>query len=125
MFQELFPIITSPDLDAAVRFYRDLLDCRVTYRFPDDDPEFVALRMGAASLGLAAATAERPAGTAGPRFTLWAYVDDCDAALARLRAAGVPVLVEPADQEWGERMATVADPDGNQVIIAQRRLPSG
>ncbi|MFD0745041.1 VOC family protein [Phytohabitans flavus] len=38
----------------------------------------------------------------------------------KLRAAGVKVLAEPTDQPWGERMATVADPDGNRVIIATR-----
>jgi lactoylglutathione lyase len=32
----------------------------------------------------------------------------------------VPVTQEPADQPWGGRMAFVADPDGNRVIIASR-----
>jgi lactoylglutathione lyase len=27
------------------------------------------------------------------------------------------VLFAPADQPWGERMAYVADPDGNPVMI--------
>jgi lactoylglutathione lyase len=30
------------------------------------------------------------------------------------------VAAEPADQPWGERMAEVADPDGNRVIVASR-----
>ena len=46
--------------------------------------------------------------------------DDCDAAVEHLRGHGVPVLAEPADQPWGERMAEVADPDGNRVIVASR-----
>jgi len=37
-----------------------------------------------------------------------------------LRTHGVRVLAEPADQPWGERMAEVADPDGNRVIVASR-----
>jgi len=48
---------------------------------------------------------------------LWVYADDCDAAVDRLRAAGVTVLAEPADEPWGERVARVLDPDGNQVLI--------
>ena len=48
------------------------------------------------------------------------YADDCDAAVDRLRAGGVPVIQEPADQPWGERMAIVTDPDGNRVFIATR-----
>jgi len=31
-----------------------------------------------------------------------------------------PVVVEPADQPWGERLAEVADPAGNRVIVALR-----
>lgn len=30
------------------------------------------------------------------------------------------MLEEPADQPWGERMATVTDPDGNRVIVPTR-----
>jgi lactoylglutathione lyase len=44
----------------------------------------------------------------------------CDATVEHLRGHGVPVLAEPADQPWGERMAEVADPDGNRVIVASR-----
>jgi lactoylglutathione lyase len=48
------------------------------------------------------------------------YADDCDAAVDHLRGHGVPVVAEPADQPWGERMAEVTDPDGNRVIVASR-----
>jgi len=27
---------------------------------------------------------------------------------------------EPEDMQWGERMAAVLDPDGNEVFIGQR-----
>jgi uncharacterized glyoxalase superfamily protein PhnB len=48
------------------------------------------------------------------------YADDCDAAVDRLRAAGVVITKEPADQPWGERTARVEDPDGNEVVIGAR-----
>ena len=48
---------------------------------------------------------------------LWLYTDDVDEAVRELRAAGVPVSSEPADQVWGERTATVVDPDGHDVHI--------
>ena len=54
------------------------------------------------------------------RFSLWVYGEDCDAAVEHLREAGVRILEEPADQPWGERIARVADPDGNVVIVGQR-----
>ena len=31
----------------------------------------------------------------------------------------MPVLAEPEDMPWGERMAYVSDPDGNPVALAQ------
>jgi lactoylglutathione lyase len=126
--QEIFPILTTPDLSRALAFYRDALDGEITYRFPaDGEPQYVSLRFGASSLGIAAQPADSPpspqSGVAGP-FALWAYVDACDATVERLRAAGVPVLEPPVDQPWGERMATVADPDGNRVMVAARPVTS-
>ena len=32
----------------------------------------------------------------------------------------VTILEEPVDKPWGERVARVADPDGNDVIIGAR-----
>lgn len=46
---------------------------------------------------------------------------------ARLRVAGVPVLEEPRDQPWGERVARVEDPVGIEVHVAtaDRAVPGG
>ena len=51
------------------------------------------------------------------------YAHDCVEAVSALRDAGITVLADPEDQPWGERMARVADPDGNVVVIMQR-LPA-
>lgn len=119
MFDELFPILTTPDLSRALRFYRDLLGGTVTYTFPPEgEPGYVAVQLGRSHLGIG--RQDQPGDLTNDRITLWAYTDDCDAAVDKLRAAGAPVLQEPADQPWGERMATVTDPDGNRVIVANR-----
>lgn len=121
MFQELFPILATGDLPRALGFYRDLLGFEVTYQFPPDgEPAYVALDLGQSHLGIGASTDGTEPPPDDGRFTLWVYTDDCDAALAHLRGHGVQVLAEPADQPWGERMAEVADPDGNRVIVASR-----
>jgi lactoylglutathione lyase len=120
VFDEAFPILSTPDLERALGFYRDLLDGTVTYRFPPDgEPVYVSLDIGSSQLGLGANPETAP-GALPQRFSLWVYSDDCDAAVRRLRAAGVTIVAEPADQPWGERVATVADPDGNTVLIGQR-----
>ena len=119
MFDELFPILTTPDLTRSLGFYRDLLDGKVTFQFPPDgEPVYVSLEVGGSSLGIG--RQDQPGVLTNDRITLWVYADDCDAALDRLRAGGAEVVQEPVDQPWGERMATVADPDGNRVIVASR-----
>jgi lactoylglutathione lyase len=119
-FTTIFPIITTSDLRRALGFYRDLLGATVEYEFlgPDGEPGYVGLELGTAHLGIG----RDPAVPASPggRFSLWVYADDCDAAVEQLRAAGVTIVEEPADQPWGERVARVRDPDGNLVIVGQR-----
>ena len=120
MFTTIFPIITTSKLGAALTFYRDLLGATVTFEFPgpDGEPGYVGLELGGAHLGIG----RDPTATAAPspRFSLWAYAEDVDAAVARLRTAGVTIVQEPTDQPWGERVAQVTDPDGNVVLIGQR-----
>jgi catechol 2,3-dioxygenase-like lactoylglutathione lyase family enzyme len=49
-------------------------------------------------------------------------VDDVDAALERMRAAGFPIEYGPADEPWGVRRFYVRDPFGKLVnILAHRR----
>ena len=118
MFSELFPILSTPDLERALRFYRDLLGMAVTHRFdgPDGEPAYVGLHLGASQLGIGRdSIVELPAGRRP--IALWVYADDCDAAIERMRAAAVEIVEEPVDQPWGERVARVHDPDGNLVIV--------
>jgi lactoylglutathione lyase len=113
-FRDAFPILQVADLQRSLRFYRDLLGFEVRYAFPsDEEPVFVTLAVEGGTLGLGAA--DGPVETAST--LIWLYTDDVDGAVAELRAAGVRVVAEPADQEWGERLASVADPDGYVVHI--------
>jgi lactoylglutathione lyase len=125
MFTTIFPILTTRDLRAALAFYRDLLGATVNYEFPgpDGEPGYVGLQLGSAHLGIG----RDPAAVMGPsrHLSLWVYAEDCDAAVARLRAAGVKIVEEPVDQPWGERVARVLDPDGNSVLVGQRLAGQG
>ena len=119
MFESTFPIISTPDLPRALAFYRGLLDGTISYQFPPEgEPGYVSIEIGSSQLGIGHDPAAAEGG--GQRFTLWVYAEDCDVAVERLRAAGVPVIEEPVSQPWGERVARVSDPDGNVVIIGSR-----
>jgi lactoylglutathione lyase len=122
----LFPMLSTSDIARSLAFYAGLLGGAETYRFPDEgEPAFIALRMGDSELGLGQlgdapplhSQQQRPA--SGHRIELCAYVDDVDATVERLRDAGVHIVLEPADQPWGERIAYVEDPDGNLVMLTK------
>jgi predicted enzyme related to lactoylglutathione lyase len=116
MIERSFPIIGTRDLARAIAVYTDLLGGLVSYRFPSaGDPEYVTVRLGPSSLGIALDPAAPEGGARG--FELCVYVGDVDAVVARLRRAGARVIDEPADQPWGERMARIADPDGNRLAL--------
>jgi lactoylglutathione lyase len=116
-FRDSFPILQVSDVQRALGFYCDLLGFERAYSFPsDDDPQFASLAIDGGKLGLGATDDPIESGST----SIWLYTDDVDAAVADLREAGVRVVAEPADQPWGERMASVADPDGYVVHIGAR-----
>ena len=111
-YTEAFPVITVSDLPAALAFYRDRIGFTEHYRFPEDgEPVFVTLTLGTSQLALTAGD--------GTDFDLCLYTDDCDSAVAELRAAGAEVLEEPSDQPWDERMARLRDPAGHRILLMQ------
>ena len=116
-----FPVIYARDVALVASFYERLGFERV-YEFGDG---YVSLQRGDASLGVT--TVDSPkllagveAGTA-PRFEMFVYVEDVDATVAAL---GAPVLAEPKDMPWGERVAYVTDPEGNPVALGQASASS-
>jgi lactoylglutathione lyase len=88
----------------------------------DGSAGFIRLQRDGAELGMT--TEESPRVLAGvqpgpgPRHELFVYVADVDETVAALREGGTSVVREPADTFWGERLAYVADPEGNLVVLA-------
>ena len=112
----------ADDLDGSVAFYRDVLGLRLLARF--DPPGLAFFDLGGTRLLLEAGA---------PAALLYLHVDDLDAAVAGLAAAGVdleqgPMVVHrdddgtfgPAGEE--ERMAFLRDPAGNLIALATRSL---
>ena len=117
-----FPVIYASNVERATSFY-ERLGFEKHYQFPPDgEPGYVGLRRHDTNLGIVhESSPQQMIGQSmgdGPRFDLCVYVDDVDAAVESMRGAGVPVLREAEDMPWGERIAFVADPDGNPVTLA-------
>jgi len=122
---QLFPMLSCADLERSLALYRDLLGGVETYRFPPEgEPGYIALDIGASHIGLGAMSGppihgrpQRPA--TGHRIELCVYVPDVDDVFARTRDAGFEAVAEPADMPWGERVAWIADPDGNLLMLTR------
>ena len=121
-----FPVAYTSDVEAVASFWQ-LLGFRRHVQFPPEgEPGYVGLtRDGAGELAVThqqwAVDRYGLSPSSGPRFEMYVYVDDLGAMLARLTQAKVRVLREAEDMPWGERIATVADPDGNPVTLCQAR----
>jgi lactoylglutathione lyase len=117
-----FPVVYAQDVGLTVRFYETLGFEEHVRLPPGSEPGYVGMRRDDAEL--AVVTVESPRQLigldvgAGPRFEMFVYVHDLDREMAELRGAGVTVLRESEQMPWGERVAYVADPDGNPVALA-------
>jgi lactoylglutathione lyase len=117
-----FPVVYAADVVASSGFWERLGFSRF-YQLPDEGvPGYVGLRRGDSELAVVSEEWARDQYGLhrgdGPRFEMFVYVDDVDALVPKLRSDGVTVLRDPADMPWGERVAAIADPDGNPVSLA-------
>jgi lactoylglutathione lyase len=122
MADRSFPLIFASDVSATAGFYQKLGFIRGIQNPPSGEPTFIALRRGSAEI--AVVNLRWPADQYGssvgdrPRFEMFVFVDDVDTTLKQLDDEGVPILRDPVDMVWGERIAYVTDPDGNPVGLA-------
>jgi PhnB protein len=62
-----------------------------------------------------------PQAFGGSPASLWLFVEDSDALYNRAVGAGAKVVMPIADQFWGDRAGSVADPAGYHWWIATRK----
>jgi lactoylglutathione lyase len=121
--REPFPILYARDVGRSASFYCEAFGFELAFRWPPEEPiRFAYLRLEPSGIGIGAADAEHvhglPVAPGSGSFELCLYVDDMDAACARLRGLGAKELRAPLDEPWGERRAYFADPDGNAIHLA-------
>lgn len=123
----LFPALNVLDLERTLAFYVDLMGMHETLRLGDETTERieVTLAYGDSNGAAASLVLQRENGRTQPyvfdAFSRVAFrVPDVDALVARIRAAGHPVLVEPHFIEamgMKIRLAFVQDPNGARVEL--------
>ena len=114
------------DIEAGLRFYRDLLGFKETFRTPTTGvPEHVELRSNGFIVGLGTVEAARrvhgvEASPGSPAMVLVVWTDDVDSAYGHLVEAGVPAVQAPHNTGNNNRNALLRDPDGNLVEIVAK-----
>lgn len=122
----VFPVVYATDVEREAQFWERLGFQRHVELPGEDGPGYVGLRRHESDAELAVTheqwAVERYGLSvgAGPRFEMYVYVADLDGLVSRLEDAAVPILRAPQDMPWGERIATVTDPEGNPVALCQQ-----
>jgi predicted enzyme related to lactoylglutathione lyase len=115
--------ITCKDLEASIRFYRDVVGFGVAESFQHEG-KVVATVIVAGDCRLVLNQDDGKLGwdrIKGQGFALQINVAgpaDVDAAAARIKAAGGALLNEPEDRPWGARMFQFKDPDGFKLGVS-------
>jgi lactoylglutathione lyase len=120
---ELRLVVTAPDYDEALRFYRDVLGLTERAAYSSPGGRVTILDAGRATLELAdpphaafiddVEVGRRVAGHIRVAF----QVSDAVAATAALAAAGATVIAEPVRTPWQSLNARLEGPAGLQLTL--------
>jgi uncharacterized glyoxalase superfamily protein PhnB len=83
----------------------------------ESSPGHLGQRVGHVYLGFDSVEGVGASAEAG--VTLWFTVNDLQATFDRLVSMGARVRYPPMEKPWGARLASVYDPDGNVLGMAQ------
>ena len=126
----IITILYVSDLSRAAAFYDGVFGFEKSV----DVPVYVEYRLNAgARLGLmpqantrhflGEGLGTRSPSDGCPRGEVYLYVDELDAVVERLEAAGAKCTSPLAERDWGDRAAYFMDQDGYVIAVAQR-LPT-
>jgi methylmalonyl-CoA/ethylmalonyl-CoA epimerase len=120
---DLRVVLTVPEFDEAVAFYRDALGLEQLADWSSDDGRVILLDGGRATIELfderqAESVDQIEAGqrVSGP-VRLAVEVTELDATAERLVAAGAEAVAPPVVPPWGGRNARLRSPDGMQLTL--------
>ena len=126
---EMRLVVTAPDYDEALRFYRDVLGLREIGAFDDGGGRVSILDAGRATLELSdephaehidrLEVGRRVAGHVRVAFG----VPDAGEATDRLVGGGATLLAAPVETPWGSLNSRLEAPAGLQLTLFQELVP--
>ncbi len=118
--------LMSPDPEASKAFYEAVVGWSMTTGHGDtDNYGFITAPDGAMVGGLLRLTDDMTSHGARPCWLGYLGVDDVDASLKAIEAAGGKVLMPANDVEMAGRIAMVADPGGAPFYVMTPKPPEG
>ena len=126
-YHSVTPYLMVRDAARAIAFYRNAFDADEVMRFkgPDGRIAHAEVKIGDSHVMLADESPHQefvgPQTLGGAGVSLMLYVDDVDATFAQALAAGATVRRPVADQFYGDRVGTLADPFGHVWSIGTHR----
>ncbi len=123
-YHSVTPYLALRDAGAAIDFYSRAFGAELVLKLdlPDGTIAHAEVRIGDAILMLAEENEQwgsrSPQSLGGSPVSMMIYVPDVDAAFDRALAAGATQVRPVADQFYGDRSGTLADPYGYQWTLA-------
>ena len=112
--------VGTPDVDRAAAFYTDLFGWDIPEGPPETGGYRIALLRGRTGCGVGPQMNPGP-----PVWMSYVNVDSADDTIAKVKANGGTVFVEPMDVMEAGRMAIFADPMGAVIALWQPNQHSG
>ncbi|WP_278466383.1 VOC family protein [Gimesia maris] len=120
---EVFPYLRTRDAGAAIDFYQQAFGAVEDFRLTEPGGRIghAELKFGAATIMVSDEYPEygihAPAESALTGSAIHLHVQDVDAMTQQAVQAGATLIMEPADQFYGERAAKIRDPFGHEWLL--------
>lgn len=123
-YHTVTPYLVIKNAVKALEFYKEAFGATEIMRLaaPDGKVMHAEIKIGDSPIMLCDEcpdwNALSPQTIGGTSVSIMLYVEDVDGVVNRAVGAGAQVLMPVADQFWGDRMGTVADPFGHKWSVA-------
>jgi len=111
-------VIYTEKIIEMASFYQDGLDLPPFEQF---GPRHMGQHLGSVYFGFD--SVQTVDGESPSAVTVWFEVPDLQATYDRFLTMGAAVRIPPKSRPWGDIIASVHDPDGNIIGLAQKKEP--
>jgi PhnB protein len=122
------PYLVVHDAAKAIEFYKKALGAEELMRMPGPGGRIMhaEIRIGDSIIMLTdeapdASSSRSPESLGGTTASVFLYVDDVDALVARAVEAGAKVAIPVQDMFWGDRFGQLKDPFGHSWGVATHK----